>query len=179
MGAALLEPGVADELLRDNPGHYGLTRNTCSMTRLGGSDKINVVPTEAWAELDCRLLPDQDPDEFLAELGVVLGDDIGVDTLMGFTPAQSSAETGLFRVIEEVTRAHYPGATAVVPSVMTAFTDSHFFRDLGITAYGYDPFVVPAADLGGVHGNNERISVENVRRGVVVMLDILQRWAVD
>ena len=179
MGAALLEPGVADELLRDNPGHYGLTRNTCSMTRLGGSDKINVVPTEAWAELDCRLLPDQDPDEFLAELGVVLGDDIGVDTLMGFTPAQSSAETGLFRVIEEVTRAHYPGATAVVPSVITGFTDSHFFRDLGITAYGYDPFVVPAADLGGVHGNNERISVENVRRGVVVMLDILQRWAVD
>jgi acetylornithine deacetylase/succinyl-diaminopimelate desuccinylase-like protein len=179
MGAALLEPEVADELLRDNPSHYALTRNTCSLTRLGGSDKINVVPTEAWAELDCRLLPDQNPDEFLAELGAVLGADIGVDTLMGFTPAQSSAETGLFRAIENVTRTHYPGVTVVVPSVMTGFTDSHFFRDLDITAYGYTPFVVPAADRGGVHGNNERISVENVRRGVVVMLDVLQRWAVD
>ena len=179
MSTALGEPGVADELLRDNPGHYGLTRNTCSMTRLGGSDKINVVPTEAWAELDCRLLPDQDPDAFLAELGEVLGDAVQVDTLMGFTPAQSSAETGLFRVIEDVTRTHHPASTAVVPSVTTGFTDSHFFRDLGITAYGYTPFVVPVADRGGIHGNNERISVDNVRRGVVVMLDILQRWAVE
>jgi len=179
MGSALAETGVAEALLRDNPGHYGLTRNTCSMTRLGGSDKINVVPTEAWAELDCRLLPDQDPGEFLAELGDVLGDAIGVDTLMGFTPAQSSAETGLFRVIADVTRTHHPTAAAVVPSVTTGFTDSHFFRDLGITAYGYTPFVVPAADRGGVHGNNERISVENVRRGVGVMLDILERWTVD
>ncbi len=179
LGTALGEPGVADELLRDNPDHYGLTRNTCSMTRLGGSDKINVVPTEAWAELDCRLLPDQDPDVFLAELGEVLGDAMRVDTMMGFTPAQSSAETGLFLVLEEATRTHYPDALAVVPSVTTGFTDSHFFRDLGITAYGYEPFVVPAADLAGVHGNNERISVENVRRGVVVMLDILQRWAVE
>ena len=178
MAAALLEPGVADALLRDNPGHYGLTRNTCSMTRLGGSEKINVIPTEAWAELDCRLLPDQDPDAFLAELGEVLGEDVAVETMMGFTPAQSSAETGLFRVIEDVTRTHYPGAT-VVPSVLTGFTDSHFLRDLGITAYGYGPFAVPLQDFAGIHGNDERISVENIRRGVLVMLDVLERWAVD
>lgn len=178
MQAALGEPGVEDELLRENPGHYGLVRNTCSMTRLGGSEKINVVPTEAWAELDCRLLPDQDPDAFLAELGAVLGDEVAVETLMGFTPGQSSAETGLFRAIEEVTRTHYPGAS-VVPSVLTAFTDSHFLRDLGITAYGYEPFAVPLEDFAGIHGNNERISVANIRRGVLVMSDLLERWAVD
>ena len=82
MASAIREPGVAAEFLRDHPGHYGLTRNTCSITRLSASDKINVVPTEAWAELDCRLLPDQDPDEFLDELGEVLGNDVGVETLM-------------------------------------------------------------------------------------------------
>ena len=178
MEAAIREPGVVAELLRDNPAHYGLIRNTCSMTRLGGSDKINVVPTEAWAELDCRLLPDQDPDEFLAELGEVLGDEVEVETLMGFTPAQSSAETGLFRVIEDVTLTHFSEAI-VVPAVLTAFTDSHFLRDLGMTAYGYDPFVVPLPHLAGVHGNNERLSVENIRRGVVVMLDVVERWVVD
>ena len=178
MGAALREPGVAEELLRDNPGHYGLTRNTCSLTRLGASDKINVVPTEAWAELDCRLLPDQDPEEFLAELDGVLGDEVSVETMMGFTPAQSSAETGLFLAIEDVTRKHFPGAT-VVPSVLAGFTDSHFLRDLGITAYGYRPVAVPVEDMGGVHGNNERISVENIRLGVVVMLDLIERWAVE
>ncbi len=177
MATALRRPGVADELLEANPGHYGLTRNTCSLTRLGGSDKINVIPTEAWAELDCRLLPDQDPDEFLAELGGVLGSDVAVETMMGFTPAVSSSETGLFRTIEDVTETHFPGAT-VVPAVLVAFTDSHFLRDLDIVAYGYDPFVIPATDYAGVHGNDERISVENMRRGVVVLLDLVQRWAV-
>ena len=175
---ALREPHVAAELRRDNPSHYGLITNTCSMTRLGGSDKINVIPTEAWAELDCRLLPDQDPEQFLGDLGRVLGDEVQVMVLMGFTPAQSSAETGLFRAIEAVTQDYFPQAS-VIPSVLTAFTDSHFLRDLGITAYGYDPFVVPRMDQAGVHGNNERLSVENVRRGVVVMSDLVARWVVD
>ena len=178
MGTAIRDPGVAAELQRDNPSHHGLIRNTCSITRLSGSNKINVIPTEAWAELDCRLLPDQNPDEFLDELRGVLGDEVEVETLLGFTPAQSSAETGLFRAIEDVTRTYFPDAT-VVPAVLTAFTDSHFLRDLGITAYGYDPFVVPLEDVAGVHGNNERLSVENIRRGVTVMLDLVERWAVD
>ena len=177
MGTALREtPRLSRELLAYNASHYALTRNTCAITRLGGSDKINVVPTEAWAELDCRLLPDQVPAAFYEELGEVLGEDIGVDTIMSFTPAQSSAETGLFRTIEDVTREHFPNAT-VMPSVSTGFTDSHFLRDLDITAYGYSPFVVPRGDAAGVHGNDERISVENVRRGVLVMSDLIRRWA--
>ena len=178
MDAALREPGVAMDLLGEFPGHYGLTRNTCNITRLGASDKINVVPTEAWAELDCRLLPDQDPREFLAELGQVLGGDVAVETQMGFTPAVSSSETGLFRLIEEVTRTHFPGAT-IVPSVIAGFTDSHFLRDLGITAYGYSPFAIPLEDRAGVHGNDERLSIENVRRGVRVMSDVVRGWVAE
>lgn len=178
MATAIREPGVTAEFLGHNPSHYGLIQNTCSMTRLGGSEKINVIPTEAWAELDCRLLPDQDPAEFLDELGGVLGRDVEVETLLGFTPAVSSSETGLFRSIEEVTQIHFPGAN-VVPSVLAAFTDSHFLRDLDIIAYGYNPFVIPSQDRAGVHGNDERISIQNVQRGVVVMLDLLERWAVD
>lgn len=178
MATALRNPRTSVELLRDHPGHYSLTRNTCNVTRLGASDKINVVPSEAWAELDCRLLPDQDPEGFLAELGAVLGDDVGVEIQMGFTPAISSAETGLFRTIEEVSWAHFPGAT-VVPSVTAGFTDSHFLRDLDITAYGYSPFAIQPEDARGVHGNDERLSVENIRRGVLVMLDIVSEWAVE
>jgi len=178
MDTAIRTDGVSNELLLHNPSHFALTRNTCSITRLSGSNKINVVPTEAWAELDCRLLPDQDPEAFFGELQSVLGDSAGVRTLMSFTPAQSSAETGLFQLIEDVTREHFPGAS-LVPSVSTGFTDSHFLRDLGITAYGYAPFVIPPLDIGGVHGNNERISVQNIRRGVRVMSDVVERWVVE
>ena len=175
IAAAIRVPGVASELQRENPGMHALIRNTCSITRLGGSDKINVVPPEAWAELDCRLLPDQDPEAFLRELGDVLGDEIAVETILGFTPAVSSIDTDLYRVLESVSTEYFPGAP-VVPAVSTGFTDSHFLRDLAITAYGYTPTVVPLADNAGVHGNNERISVENVRRGVAMMLDILESF---
>ncbi len=178
MAAAIREPGVAAELQQDNPGLHGLIRNTCSMTRLSGSNKINVVPNEAWAELDCRLLPDQDPEAFLDEMRAILGDQVAIETLMGFTPAVSSAETVLYGAILDVTRTHFPNAV-VVPAVLSAFTDSHFLRDLGMTAYGFAPFAIPVEDRGGVHGNNERVSAENVRRGVTMMLDIVQQLAVD
>lgn len=178
MVMAIRTPGVVAELQRDNPEMHTLVRNTCSITRLGGSDKINVVPPEAWADIDCRLLPDQDPKAFLTELHRVLGDEIGVETILGFTPAVSSVDTGLYRVLEEVSREHFPGAP-VVPRVVGGFTDSHFIRDLGITAYGYTPLVIPLKNVGTIHGNNERVSVENMRRGVTMMLEITRRFAAN
>jgi acetylornithine deacetylase/succinyl-diaminopimelate desuccinylase-like protein len=176
ISTAIRTPGVLAELQANDPGLHTLVRNTCSITRLGGSEKINVVPPEAWAEIDCRLLPDQDPKLFLAELGRVLGTGIQVETIMGFTPAVSSANTELYSVLEAVCREQFPGAP-VVPSVLGGFTDSHFLRDLGITAYGFIPVVIPIEDEGTIHGNNERISVENVRRGVTMMWEIARRVA--
>jgi acetylornithine deacetylase/succinyl-diaminopimelate desuccinylase-like protein len=174
IAAAIREAGVADELQRDDPGLHTLVRNTCSITRLGGSDKINVVPPEAWAEVDCRLLPDEDPNVFVAELSRLMGPAIHVETLMAFTPAVSSTDTDAYRAIEAVCRQHFPDAP-VVPAVLGGFTDSHFVRDLGITAYGFTPVVIPFEDQKTVHGNNERISLENVRRGTTMMLDIVRR----
>jgi acetylornithine deacetylase/succinyl-diaminopimelate desuccinylase-like protein len=176
MATAIRQPGVLDELQAFDPGLHALTRNTCSITRLMGSDKINVVPPEVSAEIDCRLLPDQDPDAFLAELGQVLGPDIDIETLMGFTPAISPVENDLYKTLAAVSQEHFPDAP-VVPGVLGGFTDSHFFRDLGIASYGYHPVVIPLEDMSGVHGNDERVSEENVRRGVAMMIDILGRFA--
>jgi acetylornithine deacetylase/succinyl-diaminopimelate desuccinylase-like protein len=176
IAAAVRTPGVVEELQRHDPGLHTLVRHTCAITRLGGSDKINVVPPEAWAEIDCRLLPGEAPSIFMDELGRVLGSGIQVRTIMAFTPAVSSTDTALYRVIEAVCREHYPDAP-VVPSVLGGFTDSHFLRDLGITAYGFIPTVVPFEDARSVHGNDERISVENVRRGVSMMAEIVRRVA--
>jgi acetylornithine deacetylase/succinyl-diaminopimelate desuccinylase-like protein len=177
MATTVTDPIALLALQMDSPGLAALTRNTCSITRLEGSAKINVVPPEAHAEIDCRLLPDQDRPAFLAELAAVLNDPgIQVDQIMGFTPAVSATDTPLYRAIVEVTRRHFPQA-AVVPSVETGFTDSHFFRDLGIACYGYAPFLVPASDVSGVHGNNERISIENVTRGTGMMLEVVRTVA--
>jgi len=91
---------------------------------------------------------------------------------MGFTPAVSSADTRLFRVIESLTAEYYPDAS-VVPSVVAGFTDSHFFRDMDILAYGYHPVVLPIEELSRIHGNDERLSLENIKAGTRMVFNVV------
>ena len=157
----------------ENPGMHALTRNTCSVTMLEGSKKINVVPPQAFAQLDCRLVPSQDPDTFTRQLSGIIDDEaIQIERIMGFSPAVSSTDTELFRVIETLTAEYYPEAT-VVPSVVGGFTDSHFLRDMGITAYGYHPVLLPDSELQRIHGNDERLSLQNIRQGSRMIYNVV------
>ncbi len=169
--------GDRNALLRlqlDHPDLAALTRNTCSITVLKGSDKINVIPPEADAQLDCRLLPDQDPAAFVRELESVINDPgIKVERILGFTPAVSPTDNPLYQAIADVTRRHFPDAN-IVPAVSTGFTDSHFFRDRGVACYGFAPILIPEEDESGIHGINERLSAENLRRGTIMLLEIVQ-----
>ena len=177
MATTVKDPDKLLALQIENPSFAALTRNTCSITMLEGSNKINVIPPEAHAQLDCRLLPDQNPDELVEELAAVMNDPgIRIERLMGFTPAVSSTDTPLYRAIVSVVQRHFPNAN-IVPAVETGFTDSHYFRDLGIACYGFAPFLIPVAEEGGVHGNNERISIENVRQGTGMMLELVRAVA--
>jgi acetylornithine deacetylase/succinyl-diaminopimelate desuccinylase-like protein len=169
-------PDFLRQLQLESPFLHALTRNTCAITRLEGSNKINVVPPEAAAEIDCRLLPDQDKEEFITELESIVSDPrIAIEVMMAFTPAVSSTETDLYRAIETVCNEHFPNAQ-IIPMVSSGFTDSHFFRDLGIVSYGFDPTIVPTEIEGTIHGNDERIPVEAVRQGVQRFLEILERF---
>ncbi len=173
MASAVTNHETLLRLQLEEPGAAALTRNTCSITMLSGSNKINVIPPEASAQLDCRLLPEQDHAAFLHELETVLDDPgITIEKILDFTPAVSATGTPLWDAIAKVTRQHFPDAT-IVPAVSTGFTDSHFFRDKGIVSYGYAPYLTPLADDAGVHGNDERLSVENVKLGARMMYEIV------
>jgi acetylornithine deacetylase/succinyl-diaminopimelate desuccinylase-like protein len=175
MAKAVQDRNLLLKLQADAPAAAALTRNTCSITMLEGSNKINVVPTEASAQVDCRTLPDQDHDVFIAELASVINDPgIRIEKILGFAPAVSPQDNAVYRAMVDVTRKYFPQA-AVIPLVQTGFTDSHFFRGLGIPSYGYAPFLIPVEQAGGLHGNNERMSEANVRRGTAIMLEIVQR----
>jgi len=170
---AIREDEFLAQLREASPNLHALTRNTCSITILTGSDKINVVPPVASAELDCRILPDQDAGEFLEELRTRIDDDqIEVEELMLFESSSTESSTDLYRHLEEMTRRHFPGAP-VMPRVGSGFTDSHFFREMGIASYGYSPLVVPEDANGTAHGNNERINIEAFNRAVAVMSEIV------
>ena len=171
----------SDFMLRLQLEHRGLAarlRNTCSITRLGASRKINVVPPEAWAELDCRLLPDETPAEFIDWLTSTMNEpSLEFQQLLTFEPALSPVDTPLFRSIDKVIRRAYPDAR-VLPTMVGGFTDSHWFRELGLTCYGFTPTLIASEDRGGVHGNNERIDVAAFERSVALMTEILHHFAV-
>ena len=179
IGAHVTDAAFMQTLQMTAPGYHALLRNTCSPTTLRGSKKINVVPPEAVLELDCRLVPDQDVDEFIAKVTTIVNDrDVSVERIMSFTPASSSMDTTLYRLIEAKTKEWFPGSKAI-PGVSTGFTDSHFFRDIGIESYGFSPTVLAETDGAGVHGNDERISLETLRKGTAFMIDLVRSFATE
>jgi acetylornithine deacetylase/succinyl-diaminopimelate desuccinylase-like protein len=151
-------------------------RNTISLTGLSGSNKTNVIPPEASAEIDIRLLPDTDPAQFLATLKGIVGDTAVVWTpiLAPKTPLESPIDTDLFRAIERAAKERAPDAFVTTP-MQTGATDRPTYRKLGIVTYAIDPFLTEQAERQkGVHGNNERLSVANVGFGIKYVYDILR-----
>jgi acetylornithine deacetylase/succinyl-diaminopimelate desuccinylase-like protein len=172
---ALNDPTAREWILNDVYWN-AILRNTISLTGLTGSNKTNVIPAEASAEIDIRLLPDQSPDTMLAMLKRIVADSaVHFQTLLQpKAPFESPANTELFRAVERAAKERDP-TVFVTSSMMTGATDRPSYRKLGIIAYGLDPFRVEAADeQRGVHGNDERLSVENVGFGVRYLYDILR-----
>jgi len=174
---SLNDPSFARELLNDREYNYML-RNTISLTMLSGSKQTNVIPNEASCNIDVRLLPGTDPQDFLAELKKVI-DDPTIEFKMVNTfkpPNSSSIDSELFQVISEVTRANHPEAL-VTTKMLSGYTESQLYRQLGITCYGWAPIYTTAEENEGVHGNNERITVKNVREGTREMYTVVSRVA--
>src|SRR5689334_129912 len=175
VSAALSNPAARSWILSDVYWN-AILRNTISLTGLHGSNKTNVIPAEASADIDIRLLPDADPKQFLATLQGIVG-----DTAVQFSPLlepkaplESPIETEFFHAIEKAAHDRDPNAYVTTP-MLTGATDRPTYRRLGIVTYGFDPFKVEAADAQrGVHGNDERLSIENVGFGVHYLYDVLR-----
>jgi acetylornithine deacetylase/succinyl-diaminopimelate desuccinylase-like protein len=154
-----------------------MLRNTISLTVMKSGYKTNVIPGEAIAELDCRLLPGVDPDQFTEEVKRILDDpNVAISRLEWQKAEGSPAKSELFNAIKAVANEENPGVP-VVPVIVGWFTDSHWFRDLGIVSYGFEPFTVDAEHLGTMHGINERIPLAQIDAGVARMYKILIKLA--
>ena len=154
-------------------------RSTCAITRLQAGDKINVVAPEAWAEIDCRLLPNHKPQQALQSITKALDDEgLTITPLLSFEPGISGQDNFLYRAIEGNLRQQFPAAT-IVPRMAAGFTDSHFFREKGIPAYGFIPHILDAEQAGGIHGDNEKISLENIRFGSEFMRSLIEKICLD
>jgi acetylornithine deacetylase/succinyl-diaminopimelate desuccinylase-like protein len=149
-------------------------RNTIALTMLNGSKQTNVIPNAASCNLDVRLLPGENPMAFLAELEKVISDStIKIENINGFKPPNSSPiDTDLFRAVSTVEKAHHP-ETIITTRMLSGYTESQLYRQLGIICYGWSPIATTSQENEGVHGNNERITVENVREGTQEMYEVV------
>lgn len=174
---SLKDAAFAKELTGQREYNF-LLRNTISLTMLSGSKQTNVIPNEATCNLDVRLLPGEDPQNFLAELTKVIADpSIKITNVNTFKPPNSSPiDTELFRTISSLTRIHHPEAL-ITTKMLSGYTESQLYRQLGITCYGWAPVYTTVEENEGVHGNNERISVKNVREGTREMYEVVSRIA--
>ena len=173
------DPVFMKELQEYSPSSHALTRNTCSLTRMNGSTKINVVPPTAWAEIDCRILPDNKPEEFIAKIEDLIKDTgVVVEPLMLGFPGSSPIDSELYLAIENFINENYSGSK-LSPSVSTGFTDSRFSRGIGIASYGFNTYIYEGNESSGIHGNNERINEERYRQSVSDLSSILEEVVYD
>jgi acetylornithine deacetylase/succinyl-diaminopimelate desuccinylase-like protein len=156
------------------PTQNALVRNTLAVTVLEGGSRTNVIPARASAQIDARLLPGERCEDFADALRAAIPDRaIDLEVLLSFQARSSPAETELFDAIRRVAAEADPGAL-VVPRVIAGFTDAHYFRELGIVSYGFVPRWLEPAESAAIHGPNERISIENLERGVRTLVLILE-----
>ena len=162
-GAARSEAAAgAQKYLREHsPGEYSMLRTSVVPTMLKAGVGANVIPSEAEATLDIRALPDEDIDKFYAEMAKVIDDPaVKIVPLPQTRPPSpaSRLDTEMYRVMEQVARTIYPGAT-VLPSMSTGASDQAQLRAKGIQSYGIGPASTePTRSTIPAHGDVERLA---------------------
>lgn len=178
----LLNPTLSPLILRlfirerQFAGYFrALLHNTVSPTVLRAGSKTNVIPSQAEAELDGRILPGQGLESFLAEVREVVGSGFEFEPIEVSPPVETSSRTPLFAAMREGLRRHDPAAV-VVPIMMVGGTDAKHLGRAGIPCYGFSPMRLPPEMdfLAMIHGHNERIPIDALAFGVRVLYEVVR-----
>lgn len=176
-GGVIREPitgALLQRLADEHPRIHSVQTNSISLTTLQSGVKHNVIPAAASATLDVRLVPGYDPDLFMSELHAVIDDRrILIEEVFRSSTSPSALDTELYAVMTRAVKSAVEDAV-VVPGVSTGFTDSRVFRRLGIPAYGFVPVLLAPDDVGRAHGNDERLSIENLRLGMQILFETVR-----
>lgn len=150
------------------------TRNTAVPTIIHGGHRLNVIPGEVVCDVDGRVLPGQDPAEFVAQVRELLGDEVIVEPLgNGRSGIEADPASPLFDTIREVIQAADPEAT-VTPFLVSGGTDAASLP--GIKVYGFMPGYFSPAEMNGAHNHDERVSIDNLAFGTRVLFDVVTRY---
>lgn len=157
-----------------------MLRDTVAPTILAAGVANNVIPNEARANLNVRLLPGDAINAVLNDLNKLVNDPavkLEVQPNAGLAAPPSSLESDFYNVISRVATREFGGAPAL-PFQSTWLTDSAQLRLHNVQAYGLVPFPLADQDLARMHGNDERIPLAAFDKGVDVLTKIVVEFAV-
>lgn len=163
------------EALRENPYYNAMVTDSLAPTLLSAGVRENVLPSEARANLNARLLPDTDPKAFLEELRSTL-EDTGVSVEPasvsdGPAPGAVPLEGPVWNAVRRAVAAESPGA-AVVPSLSVGSTDAGLLRRRGVAVYGLE-FPLSPEDQSRIHGHDEMMPLSGLDYGARLVTRIV------
>lgn len=147
------------------PAGASTLRTTIAPTMLKGSPKENVLPQDATAWINYRIMPGQTRESVMADARRAVGD-LPVELSWGAeggnpSPVSSTASEG-WKVIAAL--ASDDGKLTVAPGLVTAATDSRYMVGAAKDVYRFQPLIASIEDFGMIHGTDEHISVANLER---------------
>jgi len=159
---------IQQYFLENYPYHYSVLRTSVVPTIIQGGFRKNVIPSEASAVLDIRMLPDEDVDAFYDMMREIIDDsnvEIVPEAIYRPESPPSPVDNEMFQTLENVANRMYPDAT-VLPRMSTGATDMAQMRAKGVASYGLGAIrsVEELNSGNGAHGDNERVSEESVRQ---------------
>ena len=162
-----------------NPLWNSMLRDTIAPTMLSAGIRANVIPSEARAVLNVRLLPGDTIDVLLGGLTKLVNDQqVRFEVLpdAGLAAPPSSLESDFYATISRAAAQEFPGVP-VLPFMSTGATDSAQLRLHNVQSYGVSPFPLTDEDASRAHGDNERIPLASFDKGVDFMAHIVSAFA--
>ena len=161
-----LDTTVANRLAKGSPFFNSKMRTTCVATMLSGGHAENALPQSAQATVNCRMLPDESPDNVLAALKAAVADSqVMITSTNDSTPSpRSPLRKDVFETLDRLTSAMWPGVI-VTPYMSSGASDGKLLRAAGIPVYGITGMFIDMDD-SRAHGKDERLGVIQFYNGV-------------
>lgn len=158
------------QTVEEDPILSSLLRTTCVATMLSGGTRVNALPAQAMANINCRILPDESVEDLQKKLAELVGDPrVEIKPLeqpgrSEASPVEGPGPEAVRAVMAEL----YPGLP-IVPILSRGATDSRFLRRAGVAAYGFNPIAQSEEDGRRAHGIDERFPASSLEPAVKVL----------
>lgn len=171
--------GLLKKVLSSANATNAMIRTSQSVTMIRGGNRENVLPDRAECNINLRILPGETVESVKKRVEKVVADPaVRIELNRGVSPNDPvlirSLDTPFFEAVCETVKEVYPGAVPA-PYLMMGGTDSKNYEGISDNIFRFTPMILTKSELDGMHGIDERISVENLERMTAFYSALIKR----